>query len=146
MDANAIVYIFGGLTTLTSVVLSVLFNSRKKWELETYKSGNEELRAQAADHRQQIEDLKQQKHSLEFQIESKDILIAELKTMAQQIPALAELSKQQRDEHKEVIGVLADVAKGQSQVATTLADLVTEVKGRKNAISNRRRDRALKAE
>jgi uncharacterized coiled-coil DUF342 family protein len=143
VDASTAGLIIAGLISCISAVGSLLFNTRVKWELETYKSGNTELREQADDHRTKITELKEEKYRLETQLEAKDItienkdrLIEELKAMAQQLPAFTELAKQQRNEHKEVVTVLAKVAEGQSEVAKSLTELVSEIRGR-NAISDR---------
>ncbi len=141
MDANAIGLIIAGIVSAGSAVSSYLFQNKHKWELETYKSGNAELREQAETHRTIIEDLKQENHRLDTQlyakditIEDKDKIIEELKSLAQQLPAFTQLSEQQRIDQKEITAILGDVA-------TTLAELVKEVKGKSNAISNRRSTR-----
>lgn len=130
-ESNVLGLVVAGVVTVVTTVITFLLQGKKKWELEIYKNSNQELREQAAFHLQQKTELLNEKHKLEYQVETKDILIHELKDMAQQVPAFAKLSEQQAREHKEVTTILGGVAQ-------SLTNLVKEIKGKKYYEANRR--------
>lgn len=131
--------IIAGLVTIASTVVTFLLQGKKKWELEIYRNGNQELREQAKTHNDNRRRLEQENHGLKFKLEAREVqliekekLIKELKDLARQVPAFARLSEQQREEHREVTAILGSVAERLADVAQGMTELAGEIRGRNN--------------